>query len=186
MTRDVPGISPREVLEFWFSEEAKKSWFEGSDAFDAECRERLGAAAEAAMSGAMDDWSGTAQGALALLILLDQVPRNIHRGTPAAFASDRKALAIAKDAIARGFDAATPSEQRNFLYLPFMHSEDLTDQERGVALYATNDVSDSLSWMKRHRDVIARFGRFPHRNETLGRTSTPEEEEFLRQPGSRF
>jgi uncharacterized protein (DUF924 family) len=186
MTADAPRISPQDVLDFWFSEEAKKSWFEKTDAFDTTCRERLGIAAEAAKAGALDHWAETREGALALVILIDQVPRNIYRGTPAAFGSDAKALAVAKDAIARSFDAATPSDMRNFFYLPFQHSERLEDQERGMELYATNDVDDGLRWMRAHRDIIARFGRFPHRNAILGRDSTPEELEFLGQPGSRF
>jgi uncharacterized protein (DUF924 family) len=178
--------TPRNILDFWFSEPAREHWFKPSDDFDAACRARFAAAAEAAMAGALDGWAETAEGALALVILLDQIPRNIHRGAPAAFAADAKALAIAKAAIARGFDAQIPSDRRNFFYLPFQHSERLEDQERGMQLYAANDVDDGLRWMTRHRDVIARFGRFPHRNAILGRASTPEELEFLQQPGSSF
>jgi uncharacterized protein (DUF924 family) len=186
MMENRDNITPEDVLTFWFSEDSKKRWFEKSDAFDAEARTHLAAAAEVATNGALDDWGKTPEGALALVILLDQIPRNIHRGTPAAFAADPKALAVAKHAIAEGFDAVTPSEMRNFFYLPFQHSERLEDQDRGLELYATNDVNDGLRWMKMHHDVIARFGRFPHRNAILGRTSTPEELEFLQQPGSTF
>jgi uncharacterized protein (DUF924 family) len=179
-------IAPEDVLAFWFSEDAKAHWFKSSDAFDAACRARFGAALEAAQAGELDGWGETPEGALALVILLDQLPRNIHRGTPEAFASDAKALALASDAITSGFDAAIPSEMRNFLYLPFMHSERLEDQERGLELFATNDVNDGLRFMKLHHAIIARFGRFPHRNAILGRTSTPEELDFLQQPGSHF
>jgi uncharacterized protein (DUF924 family) len=184
---DLPAnLAPADVLSFWFSDEAKKHWFERSDAFDVECRDRFGPAAEAARSGALDGWAETAEGALALLILLDQVPRNIFRGTPGAFASDEKALAVAKAAVDRGFDAAVPADRRTFFYLPFQHSELLADQERGMELYAASDIPDGMRWMKAHRDIVARFGRFPHRNAILGRTSTPEELEFLQQPGSSF
>ncbi len=186
MTDGQHTIAPEDVLAFWFSDAAKKHWFEKSDAFDADCRSRFGAAVEAARAGALDDWGETSEGALALVILLDQVPRNIYRGTPASFASDEKALDVAKDAITEGFDTATPSDMRNFFYLPFMHSERLEDQDRGIELYATNDINDGLRWMKMHRDIIARFGRFPHRNVILGRSSTPQELEFLQQPGSSF
>ena len=186
MTDATADLTPADVLAFWFSDDAKTHWFERSDAFDAECRDRFGAAAEAARSGALDGWAKTADGALALLILLDQMPRNIFRGTPRAFAGDEKALAIAKAAIAQGFDTAARADGRNFFYLPSQHSERLEDQERGMELYAASDVPDGLRWMTAHRDIIARFGRFPHRNAILGRVSTPEEMEFLQQPGSSF
>jgi uncharacterized protein (DUF924 family) len=186
MSQHPPAITPEDVLSFWFSEETRPKWWVKEDSFDARMRERFGAALEAAQSGALDHWAETPDGALALVILLDQAPRNIHRGTPQAFAADAKALAIAKAAIAKGFDAALPSERRNFLYMPFQHSERLEDQERGVALFAGNDVADGLKWMTAHRDIIARFGRFPHRNAVLGRDSTAEELDFLQQPGSSF
>jgi uncharacterized protein (DUF924 family) len=179
-------VAPEQVLAFWFSEDAKQHWFKSSDAFDAECRARFGAALDAARAGELDSWGDTPEGALALVILLDQLPRNIYRGTAEAFASDGKALALASDAITSGFDAALPSAMRNFLYLPFMHSERLEDQERGLELFATNDVNDGLRFMKLHHAIIARFGRFPHRNASLGRASTPEELDFLQQPGSSF
>lgn len=186
MTHSAPDITPDDILAFWFSEEVTPKWWVKEDAFDATIRERFAAAFEAALAGALDSWAATPGGALALVILLDQVPRNSFRGTPRAFAGDDKALAVAKDAIARGFDAALPADQRNFLYMPLQHSERLEDQERGVALFAANDVADGLRFMCAHRDIIARFGRFPHRNAILGRTSTPEELDFLQQPGSSF
>jgi uncharacterized protein (DUF924 family) len=186
MTQDAAPITPQDVLSFWFSAEAQKFWFDKSDQFDAECRVRFGPAFEAARAGALRHWMETPEAALALVILLDQIPRNIHRGTPAAFSGDADALAVAREAIARGYDAALPADRRNFFYLPFMHSERLEDQERGVELYAANDLNDGLRWMKAHRDIIARFGRFPHRNAILGRPSTPEELDFLQQPGSSF
>jgi uncharacterized protein (DUF924 family) len=181
-----PMVTPEDVLAFWFSAEVQPKWYEKDDAFDAICRERFGAASEAAIAGALDAWTATPEGALALVILLDQIPRNVHRGTPRAFSGDDKALATAKAAIAKGFDTALPSDRRNFLYMPFQHSERLEDQERGMELFAANDVADGLKYMTAHRDIIARFGRFPHRNAILGRASTPEELDFLQQPGSSF
>lgn len=186
MTHNAPGITPEDVLTFWFSEEVRQKWWVKEDAFDAAIRERFAAGFEAALAGALDGWATTPDGALALVILLDQVPRNSFRGTPRAFSGDEKALAAANDAIALGFDAALPPDRRNFLYMPFQHSERLEDQERGVTLFAANDVADGLRFMRAHRDIVARFGRFPHRNAILGRASTPEELDFLQQPGSSF
>jgi uncharacterized protein (DUF924 family) len=186
MTDAAAGITPEDVLTFWFSEEVTPKWWVKEDAFDAAVRERFAAGLEAALAGGLDGWTATPEGALALVILLDQAPRNCFRGTPRAFSGDDKALAVAKDAIARGFDAALPSDRRNFFYMPFQHSERLEDQERGMELFAANDVADGLRFMRLHRDIIARFGRFPHRNAILGRASTPEELDFLQQPGSSF
>jgi uncharacterized protein (DUF924 family) len=186
MTHDAPGITPDDIVTFWFSDEAKPKWWVKEDAFDAAVRGRFAAALEAALAGALDGWAATPEGALALVILLDQVPRNSFRGTPGAFSGDEKALSVAKDAIARGLDAALPPDRRNFLYMPFQHSERLEDQESGMALFAANDVENGLSYMRAHRDIVARFGRFPHRNAILGRASTPEELDFLQQPNSSF
>jgi uncharacterized protein (DUF924 family) len=186
MTDAEAQIRPETVLSFWFSDEVKAKWWVKEDAFDEAVRTRFGAAFEAARGGAMDHWAQTPEGALALVILLDQVPRNSFRGTPHAFSADDKALAIASAAIDRGFDAALPSDRRNFLYMPFQHSERLEDQERGMGLFPSNDVADGLKYMTLHRDIIARFGRFPHRNSILGRVSTEEELDFLQQPGPSF
>jgi uncharacterized protein (DUF924 family) len=183
---DHSSIGPSELLSFWFSEEVKPKWFEASDAFDAELRERFGLAARRAGEGALDGWAAAPEGLIALIILLDQIPRNIHRGTPAAFATDARALRLARAAVANGIDRQLTDAQRGFLYLPFMHSEDLAAQEEGMALYGALGNEPALDYMRRHRDIIARFGRFPHRNDILGRTSTPEEIAFLEQPGSRF
>jgi len=186
MSNALQTVTPEDVLGFWFSDAVRPNWYAKDDAFDALIRDRFGTAMAAAKEGALDGWAQTPQGALALVILLDQFPRNIHRGTPGAFSGDGRALSAAKAAIAKGFDAATPPETRNFFYLPFMHSEALADQEHGMTLYAANDVEDGLKYMTLHRDIIARFGRFPHRNAVLGRLSTQEELDFLQQPGSSF
>ncbi len=179
-------LTPEAVLSFWFSEAVKPKWFKPDEAFDAELKERFGPALNEVRSGQLDAWAETPAGALARIILLDQIPRNIYRGSPDAFASDAQALAAAKQAVSRGFDAGLSPEGRQFLYLPFMHSENLADQDEGMALYAALGLDEPLDYMRQHRDVIARFGRFPHRNEILGRSSTAEELAFLDEPGSRF
>ena len=186
MPHDETALTPEDVVSFWFSDEAKAKWFKPDAAFDAMLRDRFGAASEAAQQGAFDGWAASPQGALALVLLLDQVTRNIHRGTPQAFAGDPKALAVTDEAVANGLDAQLTPEQRNFLYMPLMHSERLEDQERGMDLFTRANSGDGPKFMRMHRDIIARFGRFPHRNAVLGRESTPEELEFLEEPGSSF
>jgi len=187
----------REVLDFWFGAPAslergrpRKAWFEKSDAFDAAVRERFGATHAAADTGALDAWRRTPHAALALVITLDQFPRNMFRGEARAFASDPRALGVARELVARGYDAAMMPVERCFAYLPFEHAEDLAAQRRAVELFASM-AQDSwgattLDYARRHHDVIARFGRFPHRNAILGRVSTPEEIAFLQEPGSSF
>lgn len=196
----------REILDFWFVPNPGEStgtggstqdgvvvrdaWFRKDDAFDAQIRERFGVALAAALAGAYGEWCDEARGSLARVILLDQFTRNAFRGTPDAFAGDARALATAKDAVGRGYDAALAPQERWFLYMPFEHSEALADQDEAVALFerlaAQTGLSEPLPWAIRHRDVVRRFGRFPHRNEILGRGSTPDELAFLQQPGSRF
>lgn len=173
-----PVANPDDVVAFWI-EAGPKRWFEKDDAFDAEIRSRFLAAYQAAAAGALAGWADTPDGALALLIVLDQFPRNLFRGSAQSFATDRAALAIAKAAIARGFDQAEAMPQRQFFYLPLMHSEDLADQERCVALYRALGDPDLLKWADLHADIIRRFGRFPHRNVMLGRATSPEEQAFL-------
>jgi uncharacterized protein (DUF924 family) len=175
-----------EVIDFWFDPVTKPGWFGGGEPFDRKVEARLGAHYAGARDGGTDGWAAEPLGLLALVILLDQVPRNIHRGTPAAFATDDKALALARLGVDRGFDAGFDKDQRLFLYLPFEHSEGLADQERSVALFCALGDADYLDYAIRHRDIVARFGRFPHRNIILGRQSTPEELVFLEQPGSSF
>lgn len=178
---------PAAVLAFWFAEGREAQWFGGGEAFDALVREALLPAHEEAVSGALDHWRETAKGCLALCILVDQVPRNLFRGTPRAFASDPQALAVTRHALERGFDGELSQVERLFLYLPLEHSEALDDQETCVRLTAgLTENAEWQSYAEAHRDVIARFGRFPHRNAVLGRASTPEEEAFLKEPGSSF
>jgi uncharacterized protein (DUF924 family) len=182
---------PAQVLDFWFAgdpSQRRAAWFQKDEAFDAACA-LFAPAAEAARAGAFDHWAETKEGALALLILLDQFSRNLHRGSALAFAADARARAVASAAIARGFDRALTPVQRMFVYLPFEHSEDLADQDRSVALFETlrAELGDStVDYAHRYRDVIVRFGRFPHRNAALGRGNTPAEEAYLAEPGAGF
>lgn len=176
-----------EVLSFWFAGRPVSQWFIKDAAFDAEVRAHLSALHERAVAGALEAWRESAEGCVALCILLDQVPRNLYRGEARAFASDDQALAVTRHALAQGFDRALPQVQRLFLYLPLEHSETLADQELCVSLVGGLDEQPKwLEYSLRHREIIARFGRFPHRNACLGRASTPEETDFLAGPGSSF
>jgi uncharacterized protein (DUF924 family) len=178
MTDAAPLATAAEVVRFW-TEAGPGHWFNKDDAFDAEIRRRFLATHEAAAAGKLADWESTAEGALALLILLDQFPRNMFRGSARAFATDPQARAITAGALLRGFDAQLPANLRGFFYLPFEHSEDMADQDRGIALYTAAGDTDGLKWAKTHHDIVSRFGRFPHRNAVLGRATTPEEAAFL-------
>jgi uncharacterized protein (DUF924 family) len=180
------SVAASDLLAFWFDQAGPERWFAGDAGFDAEIRARFQTLHEAAAAGAHDDWAGTPLGATALCILLDQVPRNLFRGTPRAFATDAKALAVARTAVDQGFDRdPTLGEgHRLFLYLPFEHSEDLADQQRSVALSAAGlTYPEYVDYARRHLAVIERFGRFPHRNAILGRAGTPEEEAHLAEHG---
>ena len=170
--------SADEIVSFWRAAGPDR-WFKKDTAFDEEIRRRFLDTYEEAAAGRFSDWEQTAPGALALLILLDQFPRNMFRGDAQAFATDPLARAIAAGAIVRGFDSQVPAELRSFFYLPFQHSEDLADQERGIAFYKAIADTKNLKWSELHADIIRRFGRFPHRNALLGRTTTPEEQAFL-------
>jgi len=173
--------SPRDVVRFW-REAGPKRWFGKNADFDAEFKARFEAAHHAASRGQLDDWALEAEGALALLVLLDQLPRNAWRGSGHMFATDGKALQCARAAIGAGLDRQVDPEMRRFFYLPFMHSESLADQERSVMLNTALD-EDTQRFAVMHRDIVARFGRFPHRNRPLGRETTPEEQRFLDEGG---
>lgn len=195
-------MTPTEVLEFWLGPApddpgavalASKRWYITDDGFDAEIRDRFGAAIEQAQRGSFADWAETPEGALALVILLDQFPRNAYRGTADAFAGDPVALGVAGRAVGRGVDRELACPGRAFLYHPFEHSEDPEDQERSVVLFETLAAEAPVEWRKfaadfvpyahAHRDAIARFGRFPHRNAVLGRANTAEEQAYLDRGG---
>jgi uncharacterized protein (DUF924 family) len=184
-----------DVLHFWFGEGADygkvhKRWFEKNGAFDAEVAERFASLHEEMLAGKDRDWLQEPRPCLARIIVLDQFPRHIHRGTARTFSSDALALEAAKHLVDKGWDRELLPVERMFAYLPFEHSESLEDQERACvlckALLAFPEVADTHRYALAHRDVIRRFGRFPHRNAALGRASTPEETEFLKQPGSAF
>jgi uncharacterized protein (DUF924 family) len=180
-----PATTPSsdEVLAFWFSDPAR--WWKKDPAFDAEIRSRFLALHEAIDRGERETWLDTARGTLAYVVVLDQFSRNVFRGTARMFASDARARTAARGALGRGDDAALSPEQRTFLFMPLMHSEDVADQDRSVALFA-QAMPEQLRFAEQHRDIVRRFGRFPHRNALLGRPSTPEEIEFLKEQGSSF
>lgn len=182
----MPDAAIAEILSFWFDVPDRSAWFTVDPAFDARIRAAFGHLVLPATAGALDHWQARPDGAVALVLTLDQFPRNIHRGHAQAFASDAKAREVAHDLVAAGIDKRVPADHRPFLYLPFEHSERLEDQDLCCRLMAGLGDPEALDYAERHQRIIARFGRFPHRNQALGRTSTPEELEFLRQPGSSF
>jgi uncharacterized protein (DUF924 family) len=178
-----------EILDFWFGTaeldggiEMREIWFRSTAEFDAEIESRFLSVHEAAARGEHDALMATPKGALALIIVLDQFPRNLFRGSARSFATDSKAREIAHSAVDNGFDKGFDAWAKVFMYLPFEHSEDLADQDRGVALMSGMPEERTVKAAREHRDVIARFGRFPHRNAVLGRINTPEEEEYLKNP----
>ena len=182
----------QQVLDFWFGDMSapRPQWFVKDPAFDREIEARFGPLIEKALAGDCAHWLGGPRPALALVIVLDQFTRNVFRETPRAFAGDPLALAAARRIVAEGWDRELVPMERWFCYMPFEHSEALADQQESLRLFGQlrddPQAGGAFQWAQSHHDVIERFGRFPHRNEILGRESTPEEIEFLRQPGSRF
>ncbi|WP_027017004.1 DUF924 family protein [Comamonas composti] len=202
---NAPDMQLDQILEYWFGSaqpedtqalERKTLWFTKSEATDREMRERFGPWVERALAGELDAWAATPRGRLGLLLLLDQFTRNIYRATPRSFAGDARALALALEGMALGHDRQLPLVTRIFCYLPLEHAEDLSLQERSVAAFAalaeqatpeTRDfLEGTLDYAHKHREVIADYGRFPHRNAILGRESTAKEKEYLAQPGAGF
>ena len=177
-----PNIDPTAVVAFW-KEAGPTKWFAKDAAFDAEFRRRFHDAHVMAARRELDHWAESPYGSLGLLILLDQYPRNVFRGTGHAFATDPLARHFARLALDEGHDREVETELRRFFYLPFQHSEDMLDQDRALALFQTLDRPDDDRWAEHHHAVIARFGRFPHRNRALGRETTPDEQQFLDQDG---
>jgi uncharacterized protein (DUF924 family) len=186
------------VLDFWFAPpgdphhlQTRAVWFRKDKTFDTQIRERFGPTIDAAIDGRLADWAATPAGALAEVIVLDQFTRNAFRGSARAYAGDARALSAAKAMIRSGADGTLAGVQRQFAYLPFEHAEDLDSQRVALRLYAQLETDEPalaglLRWAQAHHDIIERFGRFPHRNASLGRASTPDELAFLRQPGSSF
>ena len=197
MSPDMPDTA-QAMLDFWFGDRSdagygqpRKAWFAKDDAFDIAVRLQFATAIEQALRGELDDWRSEARSALAQILLLDQLTRNAFRGTARAFAGDARALASASRMVGERSDEALPTFMRSFVYLPFEHAEGLAMQDEAVRLFTRLAAEDpgqesNLDYAHRHRAIIERFGRFPHRNQILGRQSTAEEMEFLRQPGSSF
>jgi uncharacterized protein (DUF924 family) len=178
---------PATILRFWFSETKPRQWFAKDAAFDALVRDHFLGLTRQALTGELDAWSTAATGGLALVLLLDQFPRQIWRDTARAFAGDPRALGLSLRAVERGWLEAEPEQaRRQFWLMPLMHSEDLAVQEAALPLFEHHCDRRTADFARRHRDVIARFGRFPHRNAVLGRRSGAEELAFLQTPGSRF
>lgn len=195
--------SKQDILKFWFQEAdsnklgaAMKRWFESNNEFDSEIKSKFFSTIEDALNGKLDSWTETIDGSLALIIVYDQFTRNVHRGSAASYTGDRRALSIAKNIISLGYDKNLPLLQRLFLYLPFMHAEDKSIQKQSLELYtdlskdAPSEVKKyfggCLDFAKKHKEIIDKFGRFPHRNKDLGRESTKEEVEFIKKSGRGF
>ena len=181
-----PQPNPQTVLTFWFQELTPKQWWQVDAGLDQEIGERFANLHVQASTCELSDWRDTAEGRLAEIIILDQFSRNIFRNTPKAFAQDPMALCLAQEAVRQHCLTSLPSQQSVFLLMPYMHSESKTIHEQALDLFAKLGKEENLQFEQRHKAIIDRFGRYPHRNDILGRTSTPEEIEFLKQPGSHF
>jgi uncharacterized protein (DUF924 family) len=178
--------SPSDILRFWFVDTQPTQWWQVDPAFDALIAQRFGGLHARAAQGELSSWRSSAEGRLAEVLVLDQFSRNIHRGTPQAFAQDGMALALAQEAVACAADRALPDVQRGFLYMPYMHSESRGIHAQAEVLFRDLGNENTLNFELRHKAIVDRFGRYPHRNAVLGRTSTAGEVEFLTLPGSSF
>ncbi len=178
--------TPAEILQFWFGELSTKDWFRKDVALDERIATRFRDTYQALSERVPDDWPASPEGCLAAVIVLDQFPRNMFRNDKRSFATDAAALALSKRAISAGFDAKLDADRRAFLYMPFQHAEDVADQAQSVELFEALGKPVERDFAARHKAIIDRFGRFPHRNAILGRDSTAEEIAFLKQPGSSF
>jgi uncharacterized protein (DUF924 family) len=179
-------MNPDAVINFWFKELTPKQWFAVDDKLDREIERRFGDLLKQAARGELYPWRDRPEGRLAEIIVLDQFSRNVYRNTAEAFASDSMALVLAEEAVARGDDRRIEIPRRAFIYLPYMHSESAKIHEIAMTLFNQPGLESNFQYEKLHKAIIDRFGRFPHRNEILGRPSTPEEIEFLKTPGSKF
>ena len=173
-------MTPQDVLTFWFVETSEEQWFTKNDAFDETLRERFLAVYEDASAGRTAEWRSTPEGRLAEILVLDQFARNMFRDTPRAFAADEMALSLARGAVANGDDLTLEPHLRKFVYMPYMHSESIEAHDEAAKLFEDLGDESSIRYERLHREIIERFGRYPHRNELLGRPSTPEELEFLK------
>lgn len=171
------------LLEYWFAEPTRKMWFNATPEFDQQLRHDYLHIWQAAKAGQLNHWQTSAAGALALVIVLDQFPLNMFRGQAESFSTEAQSREVAAQAIAAGLDQQLNNEQKPFLYLPYMHSEDIQDQNRSVELFQQANLTDNVKWAKHHRDIVQRFGRFPHRNAILNRSATDEEVAYLNSEG---
>ena len=170
---------PQEIIDFWFADDTRKLWFDSTPEFDRQLRERFLETWERACRGELEHWMSSADGCLALAIVLDQFPLNMFRGRAESFASEAQAREVSRHALEQGFDRELPPERKAFLYMPFMHSEDLEDQELSLRLFDQPGLESSLRFARHHHGIVSRFGRFPHRNAALGRESSAAEIEYL-------
>ncbi len=172
-------IKTQTILDFWFSPEVRSLWFNSTPEFDAKIKESYEKLFDNAINGELAHWEESAEGVLALIIVLDQLPLNMFRNLPQSFSGEALAVEVAKKAIEKGLDQKLNNEMKAFLYLPFMHSEQLSDQDLSVSLFEKAGLDNNLKWAGHHREIVRRFGRFPHRNPILGRESTREEIDYL-------
>lgn len=176
---DPETITPDGILDFWFSADVKPRWFSSTAELDRSIRERFEALWRQAVEGRLEAWKDTPEGCLALVIVLDQLPLNMFRGQALSFSSERQAIQVTRYALEQGYHRRIPAERLGFLFMPLMHSENLADQDLSVRLFEEAGLESNLYWVRHHRELIRRFGRFPHRNAILGRASSPEEIDYL-------
>ena len=179
-------VGYQDILTFWFDELTPRDWFNGGEAVDQLIKERFSEVHQAAVQGELESWRESALGRLAEIIVLDQFSRNIGRETPQAFSADPMALVLAQEAVAGGYDHQLNEQQKSFLYMPYMHSESLVIHEKAVELFSQTGLEHNLDFEIKHKVIIEKFGRYPHRNQVLGRSSSQEEIAFLQQPDSSF
>lgn len=182
----MPQVTAETIIDFWFEQSSPKDWFAKSEAFDSKIVSQFAKTYDAAINGELYDWRSTPAGRLAEVIVLDQFSRNMFRKSPQAFRFDSLAVVLSQQAIDLGDDLKLPLQKRKFLYMPFMHSESLVIHNMAVNVFSQSGLEDNLEYEIKHRQIIERFGRYPHRNSVLDRQSTQEEVEFLKQPGSSF
>ena len=167
------------IIDFWFSDDMAKQWFNSTPELDLKIKSNFEEIYQSAVNGELDHWQTSPLGCLALILLFDQFPLNMYRGKEQSFATESRSRAVAEQAINNSFDEKLSDQQKVFVYMPYMHSEDLEDQAKGIELYSKAGLKENLRFAKHHHDIVERFGRFPHRNKILGRTNTPEEEVYL-------
>lgn len=172
-------LTPDDILDFWFSPDMKTRWFSSTAELDRRIRERFEGLWRKAVEGQLDDWKATPEGCLALVIVLDQLPLNMFRGQALSFSSEQQAIQATRYALEQGYHQHIPAERLGFLFMPLMHSENLADQDLSLQLFEEAGLESNLYWARHHRELIRRFGRFPHRNAILGRASSPEEIDYL-------